>query len=283
MVYHPEGKKLEKIRKVLENGAYEVWTVWDRTEKEHKAYVTLLLIKNHNRAKLFMEILEEGRKKGRPSQAQVFSSNDAFCVLYPWHQERFLDQFYKSGRYSKEECRQICINLAAECLALREPWQILYLLLDQRQIHLKHDGSVSFGYQIDLSRLKSDVSEQDCAVKCAGIILWMMEQNRELDKTMGVKLMQKKLQKEGYSGFTELIRDIQMDSDFWEKKQAAASIKVFFRKRQEALLQVLQIVSVFLGILSLLMVFLQIVVGDVPFLRMFTSSFENIGTESLIN
>ena len=283
MIYSAGRKKLEKISKVLENGPYEVWIVCDTAEKEYRAYFTLLLIKKHNRAKLFLEILEEGRKNGRFSQAQVFYVRDNFCVLYPCQKERLLDQFYSGRRYSKDECRQICVNLAAECLALGEPWEILYLLLDQQQIYLRNDGSISFGYQMDISRLKAVVSEQECAVKCAGIILWMMEQNQDLEKTMGVKLMQKKLRKQGYCSFAQLIQDIQIDSELWEKKQTAEIVRDFFRRRQKAVLRALQIFCVLLGILALTLLFSQIIAGEFPLQRIFTSSFEKIGTESLIN
>jgi len=282
MIYRLGERTWTSVQKVLDTKTNEVWTVQNSSEGEKKRYGTLLVIKSRKTAKLFMEVLEEGRTGGRVSQAEIFSGSDELWALYPYGTERYLEQFYQRTGDDGKRCRQICVSLAAECLASGEPWPILYLMLDQGQIHIRRDGRISLGYHIDLGRLKRNVKERACAGNCGGKILWMMEQNRELERTAGLKLIQKKLQKEGYSSFAKLLRDLCMDSRFWERQKIRDRTADFFRRNQQGILKILLACSVFLTLLAGCMFLSRTVFGELQILRLFYNSFEKIGTESLL-
>lgn len=283
MIYSIGGKRLNCIRKVLENEVNDVWIAEDISAEGNKQYYTLLVIKKHETAKTLMEIWEAGRNAGRKSGAQMAAWKEEFCVVYPYRKERLLEKFYNGAACSGKECGQICMNLIAECISGEEPWPLLYLLLKQRQINLAKDYSVSFSYLLDLSGLSAETDERACVMKCADIVLEIMRQNKDMEKTIGKKLVQKKLLKEGYAGFTELFRDIHMDAGAWEKVKPLQRVKAFLREKKSRILRILLVLSVLLGIIALLMILSQIVFGDIPFLRIFTNSFRTIGSESLLN
>ncbi len=283
MVYSIGSKKLNCIRKVLENTVNEVWVAQDISREGNKEYYTLLIIRQHETAKTLMEIWEKGSKSGRSSRAQMAAQEDEFCIIYPYRKERPLEKFYNGAICTGEECERICMNLIAECISCGEAWPVLYLMLCQNQVHLEKDNSVSLSYFLELSALTKDADERACTMKCADMILKIMRQNKAMEKTVGMKLLEKKLLKEGYSTMTELFRDVHMDAGSWEKVKLQDRIKDFLIVRKERILRVLLVLSVILGIIALLMLLSQMIFGDIPFLRIFTNSFETIGNESLLN
>lgn len=283
MIYSIGSKRLHCIRKVQENTVNDVWVAQDVSREGNKEYYTLLVVKKHETAKTLMEIWEKGRKSGRKSGAQIAAHEDEFCIIYPYGKERLLNKFYNGSACSGKECEHICMDLIAECISGGEAWPVLYLMLSQKQVHLEKDNSVSFGYFLDLSELSIEMDERACAMKCADMILGIMRQNKDMEKTVGMKLVQKKLLKEGYSTFTELFRDVHMDAGSWEKVKFKEQVKDFLQEKKSRILKILLALSIVLGIIALLMILSQMVFGDIPFLRIFTNSFKTIGSESLLN
>lgn len=283
MIYSIGGKKLNCIRKVQENAVNEVWVGQDVSAGGNKEHYTLLVVKKHETAKALMEIWEEGRKNGRESGTQLVAYEDEFCIIYPYGKERLLEKFYNGSACTGKECVSICMNLIAECISSGEAWPVLYLMLSQGQVHLERDNSVSFSHFLDLSGLSAEIDERACAMECADMVLGIMKQNQDMEKTVGMKLVQKKLLKEGYSNFTELFRDVHMDAGAWEKVKFAERVKDFWQEKKSRILKILLVLSIILGMLALLMIFSQMVFGDIPFLRIFSNSFKEIGSESLLN
>lgn len=283
MIYNAGEKKLNCIRKVLENEVGEVWIAQDTGEDVDGVYDTLIIVKNHETAKTLMKIWEEGLREGRESCGQMPAGKEAFCITYPYKKERPLHKFYESQPRSGKECEQICINLLVECVSSGEVWPVLYLILSQKQVHIEKDLSIFFSYQLDLTALNEKIKEKDCVVKCARMILDMMQKTPEMEKTIGMNLIRKKLLKDGYSHFTELIRDIHMDAGAWKKVGLKERIKDFFQTKKETIVRILLILSIVLGVIAVLMILSQMIFGDVPFLRIFAGTFETIGQESLLN
>ena len=283
MVYSIGNKELNCLRKVLENETNEVWVAQDVSKEGNQEYYTLIVVKKHETAKLLMEIWETAKKNGRNSCAEIQAYQDEFCVIYPYQKERPLVRFYNGAACSGKECGQICMNLITECISSGEPWHVLHLILKQKQVSLEKDNSVSLGYLLDFDEVEVEADERACAMKCADIVLEIMRQNKDMEKRIGMKLVQKKLLKEGYSCFIDLFRDIHMDLGAWEKITLIERIKDFFRENKWLIQRILIVLSVLLGIVALLMIFSQMVFGDVPFLRIFTNSFKTIGRESLLN
>ena len=297
MAYRGEERKWNPIWKVQEYEANDVWVAkgipagW-RSAKALASlvpsgqgqvcrYYTALAIKKHETAKLLMEIWETGKKSGRNSQGWQAAGKDGFWVAYPFQKARPLEQFFPTKARSQEECQKICQSLLAACTSSKEPWPVLCLILKQRQIHMQKDGSIFLGYQIDLSQLNPEAGEQECAIKCAELILQLL-QEQPGTYSAGKHLIEKKIQKEGYQDFPELLQDIHLDFPIQKKGKIKEKIENFFRKKRRGLIRLLLACSLCIGIAALLMLFSQITVGDVPLLRLFTSSFEKIGKESLI-
>lgn len=283
MIYNAGEKKLNCIRKVLENEVVEVWVAQEIDKDAEGEYNTLIIVKDHGTAKRLMKIWEDGFRTGRESGGKMPAGRDEFCIVYPYKKERPLHKFYGSESHSGKECEQICINLLVECISSGEAWPILYLILCQRQVHIEKDHSIFFGYQLDLTELNEEIGEKDCVVKCARMVLDMMQDTPEMEKTIGMNLIRKKLLKGGYSRFAELFRDIHMDAGAWKKVKLKERIKDFFQANKRRIIRILLIFSAFLGVIALLMIFSQMIFGDIPFLRIFTSTFETIGRESLLN
>lgn len=283
MIYNAGNKKLNCIRKVLKNETGEVWIVQDTGTEGNGEYYTLITVKNHETAKLLMKVREDGIRDGRQSQGLMPACREEFCIVYPYQKERPLYQFYNSEPRSGKECEQICINLLVECVSSGEAWPILYLILSQRQIHIEKDSTVFFGYQLDLTKLDPAIGEKECAAKCARIVLDLMNATPQMEKTIGKNLIRKKVQKDGYSDFPGLLRDIHMDAGSWEKVKLSERIKDYLAVRKRTIIRVLLILSAVLGVIAALMIISQMIFGDIPFLRIFTSTFETIGWESLLN
>lgn len=283
MIYNAGEKKLNCIRKVLENEVVEVWVAQDTGKDGDAEYNTLIIVKDHGTAKRLMKIWEDGLREGRESCGQMPAGREEFCIVYPYREERPLYKFYGSEPRSGKECEQICINLLVECISSGEAWPLLYLILCQKQVHIEKDLSIFFGYQLDLKELNEEIGEKDCVVKCARMVLDMMQDTPEMEKTIGMNLIRKKLLKDGYSHFAELFRDIHMDAGAWKKVKLKERIKDFFQAKRRTIIRILLIISAFLGVIAVLMILSQMIFGDIPFLRIFTGSFEMIGRESLLN
>lgn len=282
MIYNAGEKKLNCIRKVLENEVVEVWVAQETDKDADGEYHTLIVVKDHGTAKRLMKVWEDGLREGRESCGQMPAGREEFCIVYPYKKERPLHKFYWSEPRSGKECEQICMNLLVECISSGEAWPILYLILCQRQVHIEKDNSIFFGYQLDLTELNEEIEEKDCVIRCARMVLTIMQNTPEMEKTIGMNLIRKKLLKDGYSRFAELFRDIHMDAGAWEKVELKERIKDFLQAKRGTIIRILLIFSVFLGVIAVLMILSQMVFGDVPFLRIFTVTFETIGRESLL-
>lgn len=282
MIYNAGEKKLNCIRKVLENEVGEVWIAQNTGEDVKGEYDTLIIVKDHETVKRLMKVWEESLREGRESCGQMPAGREEFCIVYPYKKERPLHKFYGSESRSGKECEQICINLLVECVSSGEAWPILYLILSQNQVHIEKDHSIFFGYQLDLSNLNEEIKEKDCVVKCARMVLDMMQNTPDMERTIGMNLIRKKLLKDGYSHFAELFRDIHMDAGSWKKVKLKERIKDFLQAKKGTIIRILLILSVFLGSIAVLMILSQMIFGDIPFLRIFTGTFETIGQESLL-
>lgn len=281
MIYEAGTKRLLPVRKVLTGAVNDVWVCRDDADPG-KPYYTLLTVRDHNTARLCLEIMDEGEQAGRRLEAETFTAHGAFCICLPSAAERSLEHFYMGSAYTLEECAAICANVVTECIASTMPWQFLYLVLEQKQLQLSRDGSISFGCQWDLSHLSKSRGERDCAVACALLILGLMDENPPSLRAVSRRLLQKKIPREGYDSFPELYKDVRLTSEIAKKESWKTRLLAFWREKKGKVFHLLAVLSIFLGIAALLMFLSQMVFGDIPFLRLFVNSFREIGTESLV-
>ncbi|MCR5236167.1 MAG: hypothetical protein K6E34_03055 [Lachnospiraceae bacterium] len=241
----------------------------------------LVVINDHDTVRSFMET--ESKRVAAPEEGmliETFTSGQSYVLVFPYRQERPLDRFFVGEAYTLERCENICTNLLLSCISCMLPYPYLYLILEQGLINLSKDDSIYFSYSVDLTELDITKTERDCAVKCADIMLSVLETKSDV-KNISFELLSKKSANNSYSRFTELYRDLRIAATPVKKRQLLVRIKSFFYRNSDRLFGILFWVSLILGIVALVLLLTHLVWGDVPFLRIFFNSFKNIGTESL--
>ncbi len=247
---------------------------------------TLVVINDHETVKTLMEI-ESGQRGGidRSSFEGVlvdsFTSGNSYILVFAYRQERPLDSFFVGEAYTLHRCENICTNLMLTCISCGLPYPMLYLILEQGLINLARDDSIYLSYSMDLKDLDRAKGERECAVKCADVMLSVLETKSD-EKNISYELLSKKSANNSYSRFTELYRDLMIASAPVQKRSILVRIKSFFHRNADLLFGILFWISLILAIVALILLFTHLVWGDVPFLRIFFNSFKNIGTESLL-
>lgn len=243
----------------------------------HGEYVTLWVLKEHSLTKQILQTLYEG-ESGIPIQ-ESFSSGNFVCCVLPYREERPLIKFYKGRKMETEACRILYQTLVLECMSNKIPFPFLYLILEQKQIRLDAANEVSFQYFLDFTDFDSKKSEADCVYSCAGLLLKLMEQKRT-EFNPAYCLVSKKMEREQYSNFHELYRDISIPP----LKKEKFRLRKAERKIKAADKSVLRILCRLSGIcvIAAIFVFLSsLLFGDFLPARLLRNSFEIIGTESL--
>ena len=243
-------------------------------------YYTVMIIKDHVLAKEFLQIASgEGMTSG-PCYIDVFACGQGLGLVFEYIRERYLEDFYMGEQFSLDVCESICVNLIIECMATDMPYPLLYLCLQQKQIHMRRDNSIQLGCPLDISGLDGTIGEEACAGLCAMILRDLLV-SKARQKADSYQLLSKKITKSSYLHFKDLYYDVRMASQEPKKKNLLLQIRSFFYRNQKSLFRILLYLSVILLILALIGVIFQLTTGDVPYLRVFVNTFKRIGTESL--
>ncbi len=280
MFYESQRMKLECVRIVKESDINDILICQDLNTPAGNLY-TLLVIKEHQAAKKYLEVFQQAGIPAQDSYIDSFSDRGAFCMAFEYKQERPLQDFYMGESYTLAECESICINVIMTCIASNLPYPILYLILRQGQLHLSKDHTVYFSYQIDLTELDPEKTERDCAVACASILRELLRPKAS-QKAFSYRLLEKKISRKSYDRFTELYKDIRITTVPGKKKGIRKRIKVWFARRQDGLFRILLCICLILGVLALVSLISQLLFGDIPWLRILFNGFKTIGTESLL-
>ncbi len=250
---------------------------------------TMIGIHEHETVLMLMEILKEWNTDdfslpNNPDNETViqdsFSNGNDYILVFPHRTGRPVSDFYVGEAYELEECEEVCFNVLLTCITAGVPYPLLYLLLEQGKLNIARDKSIYLSYDIDLSSLDKTKMERDCATKCADILLELLE-SKANEKSIVYELLTKKVENKSYSFFTEIYRDLRIATAPEKKMNILKRIKSFFVRNADTLFGILFWVCLFLAIAALLMLISHLVVGDIPFLRLFFNSFKKIGTESL--
>ena len=242
---------------------------------------TLIVVNDHDTVKSMMEIESKNRVASTEGVLiETFTSGQSFVMVFPFRQDRPLNRFFVGEAYTLERCEDICTNLLLTCISCGLPFPFLYLILEQELINLSRDDSIFFSYSVDLSSLDTTKTEKDCAVKCADIMLAVLETKSDV-KNVSYELLSKKSANSSYSRFTELYRDLRIAATPVKKRKILVRVRSFFYRNADRLFGILFWIALILGIVALILLLTHLVWGDVPFLRIFFNSFKNIGTESL--
>ena len=280
MIYQSQKMKLEAVRIVQQNEINDIIICRD-INSAAKGLYTLLVIKDHRIARLYLDIFEYAAPGARDSYIESFSSGNSLCMVFEYKQERPLHTFYMGTAYSAEYCEKVCNNVLIACMASKLPYPLLYLVLSQKQLHLSEDSTVFIGYQLDLRELNAERNERDCVVKCAEILLELLRPIAS-QKHISYQLLGKKRIRKSYEHFAELYKDIQLTEVPKNRRGLMQKIKTWFNQRNSVLFKILLIICVILLIFMIASIVSQIIFGDVPWLRLLFNGFKFIGTESLL-
>lgn len=279
MVYQSENLTLNSVMDVFKGDANDV-VICESVKDGRSTYYTLLVIKNHDITKKIIKLFEHA-KDNNGFYVDMFSVRNDFCMAFEYVKERRLDSFYMPEEMSLDTCEKICLSLLIQCMTTKLPYPILYLILEQKQIHLLQDDTVSFGYCIDLQSIDEEVDEAKCAMKCALIIRGLLEK-KKLKNNISYNLLLKKIPKQRYKTFREIYKDILLSSSSTQKRTMGQRVKDVWARNKGTAFRTCMIMAMVLAGLALIMIISQAIWEDIPLLRFFSNSFEQIGTELLV-
>ena len=280
MVYQVGKMILQQTQEVFRGKVNDVFICQDMAG-EGLVYYTVIMIHDRVLAKKVMDLFHKTDKQARNKYVADFTWKESYVIVFNHVKERKLEQFFSSEVANINECEQLGLNLAVECLASGMPYPLLYLQLKQGEVNISKDKSVYLGYCLNLEDFDETIGEKECATLCAQKIFGLIARFNS-NRTTSYKLLEKRTLKSGYQRFTDLYKDLKMAMLPLKKEGIISRIRKFFRHNQDRIFRLLLVVCILLGLLALAMVISQIIFSDVPFLRIFVNTFKAIGTESLL-
>ena len=279
MIFRSPDFTLSSVREVIKGKVNDVYICEDKSS-HLKNFYTLWVIHDHDTAKSILEVFENAGVRGRGSYVESFACDSDFCIAFNYESERPLKNFYMGDVWSLNDCEKICMNLIMECIMVKLPYPLLYLVLAQERIHINKDKSVYFSYELDLEKLDISRTEGDCAGRCAAVLLRLLEPKKKA-KATSYKILEMKVPKDCYSSFTELYKDVELAAAPQKKLKLRQRLKRFWSKYRDRVFRILLIVCTILAVTAIVMIVSQLILGDIPLYRFFINPFKTIGTESL--
>lgn len=279
MVYYLDDKVLEVVATLLSCSVNDVVVCRDTASPVVTKY-TLLVVHDHDCVKKLLPIFDGCDES---PYLFTFAQNDEFIFGFPFRDDRRFSSFAPGQMVSPRIGETICINLVVECISSPLPAPLLYLMLAQDRVNLTKENDVYFTPALDLSELDEDVGERECTIRCAQIILELLERDTK-KKSRALKsfeLIRKKIKSNSYSAFTELYRDILLAASPESKPGIKSALKGWWLRNKDSLFRILLVVCIIFTVVALIMLISQLIFGDIPLLRLFKHCFDIIGTENL--
>lgn len=275
------GKKQYKIiREVLTGEANDIYVCQDQNQPT-APYKTVWLVKDRRIAKELM-----GELGGVCEECFMHNENAGFVFGYDG--ERLLSRFYQSVIQSESALgSRIWLELAVKCMTSELPPSVLNMILKQEQVHIGADGSIWFGYFLDLSGYNAQVGEQENVELCAAYIAQLIDSGLVI-KTDAVKnvrvmnLIQKKLDRQKYKEFIQLYSDIKLMTKERDPKDKNGLLKSIVTSKQDAIYRLLASLCIVLACIVIFMLVGHLIFGEFSFWKLFHGSLDQIGTESLL-
>ncbi|MCR5467371.1 MAG: hypothetical protein K6F37_00280 [Lachnospiraceae bacterium] len=279
MTFESARQQLLVVKVSLKGEKNDVYVCRDLRSSANDLY-TVLCVHDHSIVKHLLKLLEETSDTAAERIVDTFISEGDLMMVFPYKQARPIDSFYMGDAYSLTRCEDIAMNILVTCIGSHIPWQLLYLILKQRQVNIDVDDEIFFGYEIDLKEFDLDHGEAECVYACANIIRDILEPQSS-DKTISYQLITRKMANRSYSRFSELYRDIRIAAVPKEKRGILAKIKNVYMRNRDRIFAILLRISVILVVIALLSLISQIIFGDVLWLSFLYNHFKVIGTENL--
>ena len=278
MVYQTGNMLLQEKQKLYQGKVNDVIVCQDLAA-DVQTYYTVLIIKDHKVTKQILKLYKDGGIQSRNTFVADFTWQEYYLMVFHYQKDRPIEKFFLSDVQKREECEQLCMHIVMECMSAGIPYPILYLQLRQQQLHIQKDGSVYFGYKLDLEQLSLNSDERACASLCAKIIFQMIDNFGDV-KTVSYHLLEQKTTRNGYMRFSDLYKDLKTAAVAMEKQGGGKRIKALFRRNQDKIFRWLLVGCIILGIISIIMILSQIFFADIPLIRLFINTYKKIGNGS---
>ena len=279
MIFESDKLKLEEVGTVYLSAACDCLICRDLNMGGSTMY-TVLRVSDHEIVRKLISIFDENRENDKVL-VQSFSADGVHIFVFPYRRERSLDDFYMGDTMPLTRCEDICINLILACMTSGLPWPYLYLVLEQHKLNINRDDSIFLNYGVELKDLDTEKREKDCVVACARVLLKLLESKAD-QKADSYTLLSKKIENQSYTKFTELYRDVRIAAVSKGKQGILTRIRRWLAARKDRFFGLIFWLSLILVIIALAMLLSNLVLGDIPWLRLFVNNFKNIGTESLL-
>ena len=242
---------------------------------------TVIVIHHHEVVRKVLEMFKLSERNGEGVLLDDFSVGDGHALVFPYHRERPLLEFYEGNSMTLAQCEEVCISTVLACITSNLPYPILYLLLTGSQLNLASDKSVFLSYEMDLEELDETKGESDCTGECAAIVLSLLEPKAG-QKATSYYLLEKKVSNGSYDRFTDLYRDITIAAVTKKKITPLFLIRLWIKRNSDNIIGVLFWISVILVIVALSILLSRIFLGGNSWIRLLFNTFKRIGTESLL-
>ena len=242
---------------------------------------TVIEVHDHDVVRTILEMFRMSDRRGEGILIEEFAQGDQEILVFPYHRERPLKDFYNGEALTLAQCEEVCISTILTCITCNLPYPILYLLLKNDQLQLAVDNSVFLGFEMNLAELDTEVSESDCTDVCASILLELLEPKAG-QKATSYYLLSKKTANGSYTRFTDLYRDITIAAVTKKKLTPWVRLKLWFKRNTDRFLGILFWLSVILGVIALSLLISRLFFGGNSWLRLLFNTFKKIGTESML-
>jgi hypothetical protein len=242
---------------------------------------TVIIVHQHEVVRKVLEMFKLSDRSGEGVLIQDFSIGDGHALVFPYHRERPLLEFYEGNSMSLAQCEEVCINTILACITSDLPYPILYLLLKDGQLNLAGDKSVFLSYELDLEKLDETKTESDCTGECAAILLELLRP-KSGQKATSFYLLDKKVANGSYDRFTDLYRDITIAAVTNKKLTPFVLFKLWLRRNSDTIIGIMFWLSIILAVIALSILLSRLFLGGSSWFRLLYNTFKRIGTESLL-
>ena len=275
------GKKQYKIVSEVQKGSVNDIYVCQNQNEPTAPYKTVWLVKNRRIAKELMGSL------GNVCE-ECFMHNEHAGFVFAYDGERLLDRFYQNTIQSESaQASRIWLELIVRCMTSGLPPAVLNMILKQKQIHISADGSIWFGYFLDLSEYDAQAGEKENVALCAAYLARLIEDGLVMntDTASNIRVMnliQKKLNREKYQEFMQLYSDIKLMTRERNPGSRKKSLKGIVTSRQDMIYKIRAFLCIVLVCIVIFMLVGHVFFGEFSFWKLFHNSLDQIGTESLL-
>ena len=271
MIYYFEERVLEVVATLFSGSVNDVLVCRDTASPVGTTY-TLWVIHDHDCIKKLLPIWESCDTEA--PYLFSFAQNDELIYGFPFRTERRFSSFAKGQMAAPSVGETICTNLVVECISCPFPYPLLHLMLSQNNVHITKENEIYFTCALDLSQLDDTIGERECAIRCAQMILELLEgvskkKGRELKS---FELIRRKIKSNSYNSFAELYRDICLTSMPGGKLSIKARLQGWWLRNKDTLFKWLLVLCIIAAVVALIMLISQLIYGDIPLLRLLSTA-----------